>query len=123
METMGVLGFVLGVFGLMAYLSISPLKRKVEELESALAKIEGTSYHEDRESLYRIAQSLIGKNVKIDLTEGHEDVDIVMYGNTKHGSNTIIDVDRDWMAVEVAGPKGTKTKLIRMESIQRITEE
>ncbi len=44
-----------------------------------------------------------------------------MYGNSKHGSNTILGADRDWMLVEVDGPKSSKNKLIRMESIQRIT--
>lgn len=122
METMGIIGFVFGVFGLMAYLSLSPLKRKVEALESALARMEGTTYHEDRESLYRVARNCIGKNVNIDLKEDYQDVDIVMYGNTKHGSNTIVDADRDWMQVEVSGPKGTKTKLIRLESVKKITE-
>ena len=51
MNTLGMLGFILGVFGLMAYLNISPLKRKIEKLESALSAMEGTTYHEDRESL------------------------------------------------------------------------
>lgn len=122
MDTMGIIGFVFGVFGLMAYLSLGPLKRKIATLETALAKMEGTTYHEDRESLYRVARNCIGKNVKIDLSEDHQDVDISMYGNSKHGSNTILDADRDWIQVEVNGPKGPKTKLIRLESVKKITE-
>ena len=43
-----------------------------------------------------------------------------MYGNTKHGSNTILDADEEWMLVRIETPKGTKEKLIRMESIARI---
>lgn len=122
MDTLGVIGFVFGIFGLMAYLSMGQLKRKIEVLESALSKMEGTSYHEDRESLFRIAQSLMGKQVEIELKEDHEDVDVMMYGNSKHGTIIVLDCDRDWMRVEIAGPKGTQTKLIRMESIKRITE-
>ena len=63
MNTLGMLGFILGVFGLMAYLNISPLKRKIEKLESALSAMEGTTYHEDRESLLKAAAGYIGKSV------------------------------------------------------------
>lgn len=123
MNTMGIIGFIFGIFGLMAYCSMGPLKRRIEVLESALSKMEGTAFHENRESLFRVAQDCIGCKVKIELKEDHEDIDIGMYGNSKHGSNIILDADRDWMAVEVDGPKGSKTKLIRMESIRNITKE
>ena len=39
MEYMGVIGFVFGIFGFLAYLNMSPLKRKVESLEEALSKM------------------------------------------------------------------------------------
>ena len=123
MNTLGMLGFILGVFGLMAYLNISPLKRKIEKLESALSAMEGTTYHEDRESLLKAAAGYIGKSVEIDLKEDHKDTDIEYYGNSKYGSNTILDVDRDWILVHTETPKGNMDKLIRMESIQRITEK
>lgn len=122
MDTLGVIGFIFGIFGLMAYISMGQLKRKVEMLESALSKMEGTSYHEDRESLFRIAQSCVGRQVRIELKEDHEDVDVMMYGNTKHGSIMVMDCDRDWMRIQIDGPKGTISKLIRMESIKKITE-
>ena len=123
MNTLGMLGFILGVFGLMAYLNISPLKRKIEKLESALSAMEGTTYHEDRESLLKAAAGYIGKSVEIDLKEDHKDTDIEYYGNSKYGSNTILDADRDWILVHTETPKGSKDKLIRLESIQRITEK
>ncbi|CAG6938866.1 hypothetical protein PICSAR107_04597 [Mycobacterium avium subsp. paratuberculosis] len=44
-----------------------------------------------------------------------------MYGNTRHGSNTILDADEDWMLVRIDGPKGVKEKLLRLESIQNVT--
>ena len=123
MNTLGILGFVFGVFGLMAYLSISPLKRKIEKLEEALAAMEGTTYHEDRESLLKAAAGYIGKSVEIEFKEDHADTDIGYYGNSKHGSNTILDADRDWILVHTETPKGNMDKLIRMESIQKITEK
>ena len=49
-------------------------------------------------------------------------MDISYYGNSKHGANVIMEADRDWMLVHVETPKENKDKLIRMESIQRITK-
>lgn len=122
MEYMGILGFIFGIFGLLAYTSMGPLKRRVEALEEELARTKGTSYHEERSSLVRAAEGYIGKKVDIDLKEDHEDSDIISYGNTKHGSNTIMDVDGGWMLLKIDSPKGSKQKLIRLESVQRITE-
>jgi hypothetical protein len=66
-------------------------------------------------------QSYIGQTAKLDLKEDHEDVDIMSYGNSKHGTNTILDADEDWLLVRIKSAKGEKDKLIRMESVQRIS--
>jgi hypothetical protein len=115
------LGFMFGVFGLMAYFEVSSLKKRVTELERELTAIRGTSYHEDRNALLNVVKSYIGEKVHIDLKEDHEDVDILSYGNTKHGSNTIVDADGEWILVHIESPKGDMDKLIRMESIDRIS--
>lgn len=114
--------FVFAIFGLMAYLEISGLKKRVDELERTLSKQEGTSYYNSRKSLSQIARSYIGKPVSLTMKEGHMDPDIISYGNTKHGSNTIMDVDEDWVLIRIKTPKGEKEKLIRLESIQTIGE-
>ncbi len=117
METVA---FVFGIFGLFAFLQIPSLNRKVKNMEDQLSKLSGTSYHEGRATLGKMARDNIGKRVVLELAEGHEDVDIVMYGNTKHGSNTILDADDEWMLVHVDTPKGSKDKLIRLGSVERI---
>ena len=38
------IGFVFGIFGLMAYLQVSGLKNRVVTLERELAKMQGTSF-------------------------------------------------------------------------------
>ena len=118
MET---LGFIFGIFGLLAYLQLSSLKKRVDELERELTRTKGTSYHEDRTALMNAAKSYIGETVDIDLKEDHLDIDLISYGNTKHGSNTILDADEEWVKVRIESPKGVKVKLIRMESIERIS--
>jgi hypothetical protein len=45
----------------------------------------------------------------------------MMYGNSKHGSNTILDADDDWILVRIDSAKGSKEKLIRAGSVQRIS--
>ncbi|MBR0450855.1 MAG: hypothetical protein IJI78_02585 [Oscillospiraceae bacterium] len=115
------IGFVFGIFGLFAYLQVSSLKKRVDDLERELTKIKGTSYHEDRTALLDAAKTYVGQDVCIELKEDHEDIDIMNYGNTKHGSNTILDADDEWLLVKIKTPKGDKEKLIRMESIERIS--
>lgn len=113
--------FVFAIFGLMAYLQVTSLKNRVKVLEEQLAKIGGTTQFEERAGLQQAARDYLGKAVRIELKEEQEDPDIIMYGNTKHGSNTILDVDEEWLLVHVCTPKGEKDKLIRLGSVQRVS--
>ena len=45
------IGMIFGVFGLMAYLQVFPLKRRIDLLEEQLARTEGTQAFEERASL------------------------------------------------------------------------
>ena len=114
-------GIVFGIFGLLAYVELASLKKRVIALEEELAGIAGTSLYEERRSLLDAAYTYIGKQVTLDLKEDCEDADIVMYGNTKHGTNTILDADEDWILVRIDSAKGSKEKLIRAGSVQRIS--
>ena len=97
------------------------LKKRVKALEDQLAGIEGTTAFEDRLSLLAVVRSYMGKKVEINFREDCMDVDVVMYGNSKHGSNTILDADEDWILVRIESPKGTKEKLIRMSSVSGVS--
>lgn len=114
-------GFVFGIFGLLAYVQLSSLKKRVIALEEELAGIAGTSSFEERKSLLDAVHTYIGKQVILELKEDCEDVDIVIYGNSKHGTNTILDADGDWILVRIDSAKGTKEKLIRAGSVQGIS--
>ncbi len=113
--------FVFGIFGMLAYLEISELKKRVRLLEEALSSVKGTSRHEERTALVRAVREYIGQKVIIELKEDYQDPDIVMYGNTKHGTNTILDADDSWVLVRIESPKFTREKLIRSEAIERIS--
>ena len=115
------IGFVFGIFGLIAYVELSSLKKKVAALEEELAGIAGTASFEERRALLDAVDGYIGKQVILDLKEDCEDSDIVMYGNTKHGTNTILDADGDWLLVRIDSAKGSKEKLIRAGAVQRIS--
>ena len=107
------LGFIFGIFGLFAYIELASLKKKVTALEKELSGIVGTPSFEERRALLDAVESYIGKQVVLDLKEDCEDADIMMYGNSKHGSNTIL--------VRIDSAKGSKEKLIRAGSVQRIS--
>ncbi len=115
------IGIVFGIFGLLAYVELSSLKKRVVTLEEELARIAGTSSFEERRALLDAVDAYIGKQVLLDLKEDFEDADIVMYGNSKHGTNTILDADGDWLLVRIDSAKGSKEKLIRAGAIQRIS--
>ena len=114
-------GIVFGIFGLLAYIELFSLKKRVVALEEELAGIAGTASYEERRFLLDAVSGYIGKQVNLELKEDCEDVDIMMYGNTKHGSNTILDADGEWILVRVDSAKGSKEKLIRAGSVQRIS--
>ena len=115
------IGFIFGIFGLLAYVQLASLKKKVNAREEELAGIAGTSSFEERRSLRGAIEAYIGKQVILELKEDCEDVDIVMYGNSKHGTNTILDADGDWLLIRIDSAKGSKEKLIRADSVQRIS--
>ena len=74
------IGIVFGIFGLLAYIELFSLKKRVVALGIA-----GTASYEERRSLLDAVSGDIGKQVNLELKEDCEDVDIMMYGNTKHG--------------------------------------
>ncbi|MBR2769213.1 MAG: hypothetical protein IKG00_09545 [Lachnospiraceae bacterium] len=118
--------FVLSVFGLAAYLQLSSLRKRIDVLERQLTSLSGTSLHTERMDLLKEAKSRIGRKVIFTMKEERADPDIVLYGNTAYGSNTILDADQDWLLVQIETPKGKKEKLIRMEAIaamKELTEE
>jgi hypothetical protein len=111
---------VFGILGMMGYLESASLKKRVKALEDQLAGIEGTAAFEDRLSLLAVIREYMGKKVQINFKEECEDPDVVLYGNSRHGSNTILDADEDWILVRVESPKGTKEKLVRMSSVKSV---
>lgn len=115
------IGIVFGIFGLLAYVQLFSLKKRVVALEEELAGIAGTPSFEERRALLDAVESYIGKQVTLDLKEDCGDVDIAMYGNSKHGTNTILDADGDWILVRIDSARGSKEKLIRAGSVQRIS--
>ena len=115
------LGIIFGIFGLLAYAELASLKKNVTALEKELAGIAGTPSFEERRALLDAVESYIGKQVVLDLKEDCADADIMMYGNSKHGSNTILDADDDWILVHIDSAKGSKEKLIRAGSVQRVS--
>ena len=120
MET---IAFVFGIFGLIAFEQVFSLKKRLDRLEERLTKVKGTPFHQERQDLVKAAGDFIGQSVILEQKEDYMDSDIVSYGNTKHGSNTILDVDAEWLLVRIDGPKGSKEKLIRTESIEKITRK
>ena len=55
------------------------------------------------------------------MKEDHGDMDIINYGNSKYGSITVLDSDDEWLLIHIESPKETMDKLIRLESIERIS--
>ena len=63
------MGFVFGIFGLMAYLQISALKKRVDDLEREMTKIEGTEHAQKQTSLRSVVRKWIGEEVILELKD------------------------------------------------------
>lgn len=120
MDTFGILGFIFGLMGFMAFLSESDLKKRIKRLEDELTQIKGTSFSVSKESLAGIASGYIGKQVIISFKEDCWDPDVLTYGNTK-GKNVIMDADDNWILVEITTPKKVILRIFRLDSIDGLT--
>lgn len=120
MDTFGILGFIFGLMGFMAFLSESDLKKRIKRLEDELTQIKGTSFSVSKESLAGIASGYIGKQVIISFKEDCWDSDVLTYGNTK-GKNVIMDADDNWILVEITTPKKVILRIFRLDSIDGLT--
>jgi hypothetical protein len=120
MDTFGILGFIFGLMGFMAFLSESDLKKRIKRLEDELSQIKGTSFSVSKESLAGIASGYIGKQVIISFKEDCWDPDVLTYGNTK-GKNVIMDADDNWILVEITTPKKVILRIFRLDSIDGLT--
>ncbi|MCR5739257.1 MAG: hypothetical protein K6G43_05520 [Lachnospiraceae bacterium] len=120
MDALGILGFVFGIMGVLAYCSQSELKKRIKRIEDELAGVKGSSYAVSRESLFKLASANIGKQVEISFKEDCWDTDVISYGNTR-GKNVIMDADHDWIAVEISTPKKKINKIFRIDSIDGLT--
>ena len=112
--------YAFGIFGLLAFLNTSSLEKRLSRLEEQLTRTKGTMQYESRRSLEEASRKYVGMKVKLEFKEDFLDFDVINYGNTKHGSNTILDVDQDWLLVRIDTPKGSKEKLLRMQGVQSI---
>ena len=63
--------FAFSILGLMAFCQASEMKRRMDKLESELTRMNGTSFHEARKDLVRVAKSYVVKNVKIQIMFVH----------------------------------------------------
>lgn len=113
--------FVVAIFGFVAYCELFSLKKRIGQLEEQLTATKGTSYAYSRESLKKLAQSYIGKNVRINLREEMEDLEVISHGNAKGGANVILDVDDEWILVRINGPKKSFEKLLRLAAVESLT--
>ena len=111
--------FVFGIFGLFAYLEVSSLKKRIDDLEEQMRSTPGTQYAEAKESFVRVARQYIGRAVTLEMKEDELDQDVMMCW-MKKGTCTLIDMDDDWMLVKTEYGKTVKTKLIRTRSVERI---
>ncbi|MBR2806913.1 MAG: hypothetical protein IKE18_09085 [Oscillospiraceae bacterium] len=111
--------FIFAIFGFFAYIELSKLKNRVNDLEAQLSKVKGTSHFESAQTIKKLVEQNLGRRVYLNLREGYEDQEIYMAVYQKR-EIVMVDADGGWILVNVGSPKGTLEKLIRVESIQSI---
>ena len=120
MDGLVYVALIFSLMGMMAFCSQSDLKKRIKRLEDELASTKGSSYALSKESLCKFAKENIGQQVQISFKEDCWDSDVISYGNTK-GKNVILDVDENWILVEITTPKKTLQKIFRIDSIDGLT--
>ncbi len=113
-------GLVFGIFGLMAYLSVSSLKNRVSRLERELQAMQGNNYSLERASLAESLKSRIGEPVLLTFREDEQDIDCMMLGR-KTGAITLLDTDGEWALISIEKGKEKKQKLIRVTSVRGVS--
>lgn len=120
MET---IGFIFGIFGLLAFCEVSTLQHRVKKLEKAFeehfASAKGSPSYEERMALLKLIKSYVGKKVILEFQSEEFDFYEVRTSSGK-GSCTILDADKDWVLVNLNYGKVNKDKLIRLKEISRI---
>lgn len=114
------LGFVFGIFGFIAYLSVSSLKGRVSELERQLRSIRGTGFAQEKQSLLAAARGYLGKDVALRFREDEEDPDVLMAA-MKMGRCTLLDADEDWLLVHVEHHGAALDRLIRLDTVAALS--
>ena len=114
------LAFVFGIFGFMAFLSLSSLKGRVRSLELQLRSLQGTAYAAEKSSLVTAAQDYIGRPVKLIFHEDAEDADVLRAG-LSNGCCILMDADQDWLLVHIEANKTVKDKLLRADSVKSVS--
>lgn len=114
------LAFAFGIFGFMAFMSLSSLKGRVRSLETQLRSLQGTDYAAEKASLIEAARAYIGKPIRLSFKEDEEDPDALFAGQ-KMGTCTLLDVDEDWLLVHIEHHKVSKDKLIRLDCVRGIS--
>ena len=114
------LAFAFGIFGFMAFMSLSSLKGRIRSLEAQMRSLQGTDYAAEKASLVEAAKAYIGKPVKLSFKEDEEDPDALFSGQ-KMGTCTLLDVDSDWLLVHIEHHKVIEDKLIRVDSVNGIS--
>ena len=114
------LAFAFGIFGFMAFLSLSSLKGRVRALENQLRSLQGTDYAAEKASLIEAAKAYIGQPVQLSFKEDEEDGDVLL-GGRKNGRCILTDVDQDWLLLHVEHNQLVRDKLIRVDSVRSIS--
>ena len=109
-----------GIFGLVAYVEQSALKKRIQRLEQALAGMNGTAYAEERKSVAQMVQSCLGKRVLLSFKEDFQDIDLFMAG-PKYGTCVLRDADEEWVLVHAEFGKKVFDKLIRLDAIKSVS--
>ncbi|MDO4166538.1 MAG: hypothetical protein Q4D32_03945 [Eubacteriales bacterium] len=108
------LGFIYGIFGVAAFISVISLGTRVSRLERRMR------VREDRGNDLRThLQKRIGERVRFSFYDDEEDIDIELY-YTQSGYLEIMDVDETWVYIHGENGKRQMDKLLRISSIKGV---
>ena len=108
--------WVPAILGLLAFLSIGDLKKRIRVLEDQLSSMKGSPAHAEKTALRKLLNDYVGKNIELEFRGEEMDSDLCVPGS----KCTVLTVDEEWVFVQISDKKGEREKLFRLSQINGV---
>ncbi len=108
--------WIFAILGLLAFLGIGDLRRRVRLLEDQLSSMKGSPAHAEKTALRKLLNDYVGKEINLEFRGEEFDGDLCVPGS----KCKVLAVDEEWLFVQITDKKGEREKLFRLSTISGV---